>query len=305
MPWVDISGLWHARAMQSIDNLAGKSTALEFTEAGLRAANFNGFVSFTALKRHRDEDLKLPGVYVVLREWPTNAQLMEFEPMFKYKDGSPMRPLAELQSAWDLATPVLYIGKAGDLNRGVGLKKRLSQFRRYGGGTADNHAGGRAIWQVPNALEDLRICWIATPGLHPECVERQLLAQFKNDFGSLPMANQQGWDQNCKNTPHCWWGRPASSYRGRLLRVGPAGSQLLLNRHPHRNHNVVEAVTGVDGDELAAVLLAGMELVQVSLLSVLESLFATKELHRSRVLRTLVLDGDVQVREVNIQTLRL
>lgn len=195
--------------MRHIDNPVRKSTALEFTEAGLRAASFNGFVALTALKGRRDEGLNSSGVYVVLREWPTNTHLMEFDPGFRYKDGSPMRPLAELQPAWDLATPVLYIGKAGRLDEGASLKCRLSQFRRYGEGTAANHAGGRAIWQVPNAAEVLRICWIATPGLHPECVERQFLSQFKNDFDALPMANQHGWDQNCKNTPRCWW-EPAS-----------------------------------------------------------------------------------------------
>ncbi|MCQ9162955.1 hypothetical protein [Arthrobacter sp. STN4] len=190
--------------MHSLDQEVESSTRLQFTIEGLCAAGFKGFVPFGALQGHADETWGRPGVYVVIREWPTDVQLMEFNPTFEYKDHSPMLPLEELQAAWDLPTPVLYIGKAGELNRGVSLKDRLSLYRRYGAGTADNHAGGRAIWQVPNADKDLLVCWMATPNVYPVCIEEQLLRQFIAEFGMLPMANRRN-ESPCKHLTPCHW----------------------------------------------------------------------------------------------------
>ncbi len=42
---------------------------------------------------------------------------------------------------------LFYIGKA-DQSRGRGLRKRVTEFVKYGYGLCDNHRGGRAIWQL-------------------------------------------------------------------------------------------------------------------------------------------------------------
>lgn len=191
--------------MQNIDNTLRTSTVMEFTEAALRAAGFRGFVPFSALGSHSDAEMEKPGVYAVLRPAGIPMALNNASTGFWYKDKNPAYPLARLQSRWELPTPVLYFGKAGYEYRGPSLRTRLGQYRDYGAGKNVGHRGGRAIWQLQGAAELLLVCWIATPGLHPECVERQLLRQFKSDFDLLPMANQQVGEQDCDNTPKCHW----------------------------------------------------------------------------------------------------
>src|SRR6185312_8438629 len=156
------------------------------------------------------------GVYVVLREWPTEVQITAPIPGFTFKDGSPMLPLVELADSWALPTPVLYIGKAGRRNAGAPLKKRLSQLVRYGRGTTPNHNGGQAIWQVPDAIETLIVCWRATPDAMPVCIEEQLLRDFEVDFGMLPMGNRTH-EPLCKHQPPC--GRLATHCRPRAPRA--------------------------------------------------------------------------------------
>lgn len=161
---------------------------MEFTVAGLQAAGFSGFVAFGALDVH-DLELSSPGVYAVLR--PEGSEVLtETSTGFWYQGRNPAYRLAKLQKRWDLPTPVLYIGKAGDIEgEGTSLWQRLQLFRRYGAGENVSHRGGRAIWQIQDAVNQLRVCWTATPRLDPECVEDQLLELFKKEFRALPLAN--------------------------------------------------------------------------------------------------------------------
>lgn len=79
---------------------------------------------------------------------------------------------------------ILYIGKA---ERGDGgLRKRITEFVRYGYGLCNNHRGGRAIWQIENnkaLLLDYFECENA------EIQEKQMLKEFKAKHGSYPFAN--------------------------------------------------------------------------------------------------------------------
>ena len=177
---------------------------MEFTQGGMKAAGFDGFVSFGALNAHHAE-LSLPGVYAVLRPEGSNLLLSEANTGFWYQGRNPAYRLAKLQKRWDLPTPVLYIGKAGDIEGGgTSLWQRLQLFRRYGAGENVAHRGGRAIWQVQGAASQLRVCWMATPGLDPECVEEQLLELFNKEFRALPLANQKA-GKKCKHKPRCLW----------------------------------------------------------------------------------------------------
>lgn len=182
---------------------------MEFTQGGLKAAGFGGFVSFGALDAHRAE-LSSPGVYAVLRPEGSQLLLTEASTGFWYQGRNPAYRLAKLQKKWDLRTPVLYIGKAGDMDGGgITLWQRLQLFRRYGAGENVAHRGGRAIWQIQGAASQLRVCWMATSGLDPECVEDQLLELFKDEFRVLPLANQKS-GKKCKHTLVCRWVRAAA-----------------------------------------------------------------------------------------------
>ncbi|SCC13911.1 hypothetical protein GA0061083_2874 [Pseudarthrobacter enclensis] len=176
---------------------------MEFTLAELRAAGFRGFVPFSALERHRSE-LSSPGVYVVIRPEPSALVLRDSSTGFWYRGKNPAYPLTKLRHKWELPTPMLYIGKAGAINGGTTLWERLDLYRRYGAGENTTHRGGRAIWQIEDAANQLLVGWSKTPGLNPECVEERLLELFDVTFDMLPMANQRRGTK-CKHQPRCDW----------------------------------------------------------------------------------------------------
>lgn len=176
---------------------------MEFTLVGLQSVGFEGFVPFTALDTYRSE-LSSPGVYAVLRPEGSALALSEISTAFWYQDKNPAYPLVKLQGRWDLPTPVLYIGKAGGIDGGTSLFERLHLFRRYGAGENATHRGGRALWQIEDAANQLLVGWTATPRLDPECVEEQLLELFRGKFKMLPLANQQR-GKKCKHQTRCRW----------------------------------------------------------------------------------------------------
>ncbi len=78
---------------------------------------------------------------------------------------------------------ILYIGKAEGKN---GLRQRLFQYVKSGWYSGKNHRGGRAIWQVEDAgllLVIYETCDNAA------ALERQLLDEYKERNGCLPLAN--------------------------------------------------------------------------------------------------------------------
>jgi hypothetical protein len=79
---------------------------------------------------------------------------------------------------------ILYIGKAGgERNR---LRQRIRQYIRYGYKEVKNHRGGRAVWQINNCkLLLLGYC----PFENPEDKERELLENYFERYGTLPVAN--------------------------------------------------------------------------------------------------------------------
>jgi len=81
---------------------------------------------------------------------------------------------------------ILYIGKAsGERNR---LRQRIRQLVRYGYGEAQNHMGGRALWQINNAHQ-LLIGYL--PCEQATQAEAKLLHEYFNRFETLPLANRQ------------------------------------------------------------------------------------------------------------------
>ncbi len=176
---------------------------MEFTAEGLAGTGFGGFVPFVALEESMP-GLLTQGVYAVLRPPQEGVRLNKASSGFWHQGKDPAYSLANLQPRWELPTPVLYLGKAGGISGGTTLWGRLSLYRRYGAGEDVTHRGGRAIWQVEEAVTRLVVCWAPTPGFDPECVESGLLQLFKTEYGALPMANQrQG--RKCPHDPPCSW----------------------------------------------------------------------------------------------------
>ena len=77
----------------------------------------------------------------------------------------------------------LYIGESDN------LQHRIALFLQYGRGEDVPHRGGRAIWQITNSRE-LILAWCVCA--NHEDVKAMLLSSYRQNFGTLPMANQKG-----------------------------------------------------------------------------------------------------------------
>lgn len=148
----------------------------------MKDAGFKGFIPVSAL---RERGLKMipdvPGVYMVLRVSEGAPEFLETGSGGHFKGKNPNVPVAELAANWVDGTPVVYIGKA------TSLRKRISQYVRFGQGKPVGHWGGRYIWQLADA-PDLLFCWREVDG-DPDAVETELIRAFREAYGSRPFAN--------------------------------------------------------------------------------------------------------------------
>ncbi|WP_127571809.1 hypothetical protein [Georgenia faecalis] len=160
---------------------------MDWNSAGLRASNFEGFVTFAELP---DSDVpEAPGVYVVLRERADAPAFLGASVAGMFKGRTPSVSVERLEGKWVDDVPVLYIGKAtqGSTSR-RGLRKRLNEYRRIGNGEPVGHWGGRFIWQLADHA-DLTVAWKVVDGESPTDVEDSLIRDFVSQYGSLPFAN--------------------------------------------------------------------------------------------------------------------
>lgn len=156
-----------------------------FTERWLRKKGFEGFVRFADLDMS-----SVPteaGVYVLLRVSNRNPEFLPTSPAGWFKGRNPTAALGVLEDRWVEGTPCVYIGKADKTGKGRHLRKRLSEFREFGGGCAIGHWGGRYVWQVADAFDYL-VAWRTTDE-NPVEVENQLVNEFETLFGCLPFGN--------------------------------------------------------------------------------------------------------------------
>lgn len=81
---------------------------------------------------------------------------------------------------WLEGVSIVYIGRATDLRRRIGL------LARYGRGEPVAHQGGRYLWQLVGH-DHLRVAWRRESD--PVSVEARLLDEFESAHGQLPFAN--------------------------------------------------------------------------------------------------------------------
>ncbi|WP_423923805.1 hypothetical protein ACPEEZ_06115 [Frigoribacterium sp. 2-23] len=150
----------------------------EWNRAELKRLGFTGFVSLIGMDRS-----VLPrehGVYVVLHESGERPRFLATNVVTKRLPYDP----AQLEKKWLTGRSVVYIGKAEGIR---GLHARVGAFSRQ----AENHSGGRALWQLDSAA-DLLVAWLETPGVSALKVEQTYLQAFKAEHGGYPFANRRG-----------------------------------------------------------------------------------------------------------------
>ena len=157
------------------------------TTDDLRSLGFLGGARVRALCEDMSAVPDVPGVYVLAR---VGAAAPAFAPASTGRvgrRGDPSVPLEVLAANWVDAAEVVYIGKAALRSNGAALRKRLREYMRFGQGRADNHWGGRLVWQLADAA-DLAVYWKPHPD--PRGHEAELIAEFRaRNGGRRPFAN--------------------------------------------------------------------------------------------------------------------
>jgi hypothetical protein len=151
----------------------------------------NGFTGFKSVEELWMDKSVLPrakGVYLVLDPNYDNTEFLQKGVGGFFKGKNPNVPIGELKSNLVPDSLVVYIGKAGSPTGKATLYSRLGQYLKFGEGDDIGHYGGRFIWQLKNHT-NLIFCWKKTPREDPREVEKQLITDYINQFGTMPFAN--------------------------------------------------------------------------------------------------------------------
>lgn len=157
----------------------------------MKSHGFHGFHTVGELISNTDLIPDQKGVYCVLRTNDAPPEFLERGSGGFFKGKDPNVSLSELKDNWISGTPVVYIGKAGSLSGGANLRKRISQYLKFGQGKDIGHYGGRLIWQLKDA-QDLLFCWKPTPSIDPAVIETEMINTFRDVYGDRPFANLVG-----------------------------------------------------------------------------------------------------------------
>ncbi len=152
----------------------------------LKKIGFVGFEKINQLMLSRCAEIpSVAGVYAVVSE-NVAIEFMAQGPGGYFKGKNPNVPVPTLAQNWLEGADILYFGKAGGERSKSTLKKRVSEYMRFGQGVRIGHWGGRYIWQI-RGYGDLRIGWLETP--HARAVEAELISQFRTAYQKRPFAN--------------------------------------------------------------------------------------------------------------------
>ena len=168
-----------------------KTDRLSFSQQGLEAAGFDGFVDARQLRDSRLAAVpQLPGVYVVLRVADAAPDFLSISVGGRFKGSDPTVPTQVLRAKWVPGAHLLYVGKATAGSRGTNsLRTRLGSLLRYGAGQPVGHQGGRYLWQVKGA-DDYLYAWCVSSD--PTVEENHLMTDFLTAYGAYPFANIAG-----------------------------------------------------------------------------------------------------------------
>ena len=146
------------------------------------SSRFSRGVSIAQLReRNCDQIPEDPGVYKVIRSSRNFPAFRKKSTGGRFKGRNPTVPKNELDKKWVKDTKVLYYGKA-DRN----LRRRISDYLKFGKGEPRPHWGGRFIWQLKDS-DKLKIAW--TKHDNPRQLEQDLLKEFVSKYNKLPFAN--------------------------------------------------------------------------------------------------------------------
>ena len=151
----------------------------------LIAKGFCGFLAIDQWDTWIDQTPRDPGAYVVLRVESGVPKFLALNKAGQFKGRKPTVPVARLKKRWVPDADVLYIGSA------TKLQDRVRKLCRFMEGTPVDHWGGRFLWQVAG-FESFPVAWLPEPGRDPLAVERELMCEFRDRFGSWPFANIRG-----------------------------------------------------------------------------------------------------------------
>jgi len=160
---------------------------VDWARAGLESAGFEGFVRFSELPV---SDVPTdPGVYVVMRTCAEGRAFLARSVAGHFKGIDPTVSIELLEEKWVVGADVVYIGKAAWGKKHNGIRRRLSEFRRYGAGRNVGHRGGEYIWQLADHTE-LVVCWKVMPDSLVKSSETALILDFRREYGTRPFANR-------------------------------------------------------------------------------------------------------------------
>lgn len=159
----------------------------------------------------RRPEMQVPGLYSMVRSSTAKSNLQDgerFNPRHvglageifqeipnKSKPGQWRRrwwAIEALRERWLSEVELVYLGKSDPP-----LKIRVGQLRRFALGGL-GHTGGQVLWQLRGYAESLDIGVLPvsrfpkTLPAAPRLAEKQLLAEFRRQFGTLPYANIVG-----------------------------------------------------------------------------------------------------------------
>ncbi len=154
----------------------------------IKMAGFRGFITVQELWDDFSDIPKERGVYLVINPNHNNTKFIQPGSGGFFKSKDPNLAIVDLQENYIPGAQVVYIGKAGSLTGKATLHSRIIQYLRFGQGKNVGHYGGRLIWQIKNHQE-LLFCWKRTPQEDPREVEKILLQEFYQQYGSFPFAN--------------------------------------------------------------------------------------------------------------------